>query len=299
VPARDLTPPTSGDLARSLTVLRGDDAVPGRTTPWRDVDAVFLVPPAVRSAADAVRHLLDEPELHFAPGLRRGTLAVLPRVDALTRVALAWEWSVEAADFSVHSLGPSDLTDDDRAALEAWLRVTARLLTLFSGWVDAAVDRLLDDVVEGRDVSVPPVPTTPAADTTGPAPLAGGTAPVTAGPAPVRVRARLGTRVDVPDASGPHPRVDVELHDPADPGWEAFVDAATRAPLGYRRTIEHEGLARAFTYFVADDVDDVTPGDLVHWHDQHIQRQMLADDARQAYVHLLAGLEPPRSVRYA
>lgn len=288
MPAPDSAPATDGGLARSLTVLRGDDAVPGRATPWRDVEAVFLVPPAARSAADPVRHLLDEPELHFAPGLRRGTLAVLPRVDAFTRAVLAWEWSVEAADFTVHSLGGDDLDDDDRRALETWLRGTVRLLTLFSGWIDAAVDRLLDDVVEGRDVSTPPP--LPASAT----PAAGeGT------PSPSLVHAPLGTRVAAPVAGSAHPRVDVELHDPSDPGWESFVDAATRAPLGWRRTIEHEGLAVAFTYFVADDVDDVTPADLVHWHDQHIQRQMLADDARQAYVHLLAGLGPPSSVRYA
>lgn len=294
MPAPDLTPATDGDLARSVTVLRGDDAVPGWATPWRDIEAVFLVPPAARAAADPVRHLLDEPELHFAPGLRRGTLAVLPRVDALTRAVLSWEWSVEAADFSMHSLAGDDLGDDDRRALETWLRSTVRLLTLFSGWIDAAVDRLLDDVVEGRDVSTPP----PLPSLDGPG--GGSTARTGPGaPTPLSVHAPLGTRVVAPEASAAHPRVDVELHDPSDPGWESFVDAATRAPLGYRRTLEHEGLAVAFTYFVADDVDDVTPADLVHWHDQHIQRQMLADDARQAYVHLLAGLEPPSSIRYA
>jgi hypothetical protein len=92
--------------------------------------------------------------------------------------------------------------------------------------------------------------------------------------------------------------VDVTLPDASDPGWEVFVDAATRQTLGYRRTLDDDGSAYAFSYLVADDVDDVTPDDLVDWHDQHIQRQLLVEDARQAYVHLLAGLEPPVSVQY-
>ncbi|NRD25185.1 hypothetical protein [Frigoribacterium sp. VKM Ac-2836] len=301
------------EMPRSLTILRDEDAPPVRAAPWREVRVAFLVPTTSTGAAARVRHLLDEPELHFTPGLRRGTLALMPRRSALLRIVLDWEWSVEAASFAVHSFDPEPFTAAERDALESWLRATARRLQLFEGAIGRAVTRVDHDVVRGIDTSSPESsladaasvarashPPTPAADPNSPGTgdtLAAGLA--TAGPAATTTSsATLGTRLASPAVGAAHPVVDVTLPDPSDPGWEVFVDATSHQTLGYRRTLDEGGSAYAFSYLVADDVDDVTPEDLVDWHDQHIQRQLLVEDARQAYVHLLAGLEPPVSVQY-
>jgi len=273
--------------ATVLTVRRDHDAAPGRATPWRDVVAEFRVPRSARSSADPVRALFDEPELHYTPGLRRGVLALLPRTSAMTRVVLSWEWSVEAADFAVHSLEPDPFGAAELPALEHWLRDTARRLAEADDALDAAAARVVDDVVAGHDRSAPPRLDGDEAD----AREADGTGSETGS-------AVLGTRVAGPDPSSAHGRVDVRLPDPTDPGHEVLVEVATGRVLGHRRTLAEGGDPWAFRYVVADGVRDVTTGDLVHWHDQHIQRQMLADDARQALVHLLAGLDAPASVGY-
>lgn len=300
----DTPSPLPPEMPRSLTILRDEDAPPVRAAPWREVRVAFLVPTTSTDAASGVRHLLDEPELHFSPGLRQGTLALMPRRSALLRVVLEWEWSVEAASFSVNSFEPEPFTSDERDALEAWLRATARRLQLFEGALTRAVARVDHDVVRGIDTSSPESSLAGAAAV---ARAAGAVASAsaragdlaTAGPAATTMRtATLGTRLASPAAGAPHPVVDVTLPDASDPGWEVFVDATSRQTLGYRRTLDDDGSAYAFSYLVADDVDDVTPDDLVDWHDQHIQRQLLVEDARQAYVHLLAGLEPPVSVQY-
>ena len=70
------------DMARALTIPRHRDGVPARATGWRDVTVRVAVPALARRAADDVRHLLHEPELHYASGLRLGTLALLPRPGA-------------------------------------------------------------------------------------------------------------------------------------------------------------------------------------------------------------------------
>jgi hypothetical protein len=287
VPVSDapLTPdPTPHDPRRGvpspvLTVRREHDAAPGPATPWRDVVAQFSVPRSARPAADPVRDLLDEPELHWTPGLRRGVLALLPRPTALLRVVLTWEWSVEAADFAVHSLEPAPFTSDEVAALENWLRDAARRIVREQDAVEAAATRVVDDVVAGHDLSAPPRPAGLVDDT-------------------IVASAVLGTRVAGPDPASPFGRVDVRLPDPGDPGHEVLVDVATGTLLGHRTTLAEQGDPWAFRYVVADGVDEVTTADLVHWHDQHIQRQMLADDARQALVHLLAGIDAPASVGY-
>ncbi len=314
----DAPSPLPPEMPRSLTVLRDEDAPPVRATPWREVRVDFLVPTTSTGAASGVRHLLDEPELHFSPGLRQGTLALMPRRSALLRVVLAWEWSVEAASFAVHSFEPEPFSSDERDALEAWLRATARRLQLFDGALARAIARVDHDVVRGVDTSSPEASlasAAAAARATAPAgagspasgPVGGRPVPdhsdpvdlAAAGPAATTMRtATLGTRLASPAVGAAHPVVDVTLPDASDPGWEVFVDALSRQTLGYRRTLDDGGSAYAFTYLVADDVDDVTPDDLVDWHDQHIQRQLLVEDARQAYVHLLAGLEPPISVQY-
>jgi hypothetical protein len=296
-------PHLPAEMPRSLTILRDEDAPPVRAAPWREVRVTFLVPVTSTDAAADVRHLLDEPELHFSPGLRRGTLALMPRRSALLRVVLEWEWSVEAASFAVNSFEPEPFRTDELAALEAWLRATARRLQLFEGALARAVARVDHDVVRGIDASSPESSLAGAATTaraTGPgAGGAGSPDLATAGPAATTVRtATLGTRLASPSPSAAHPVVDVTLPDASDPGWEVFVDATSGQTLGYRRTLDVDGSAYAFSYLVADDVDDVTPDDLVDWHDQHIQRQLLVEDARQAYVHVLAGLEPPVSVQY-
>lgn len=264
-------------MSRAVTVRRDDDLAPSLASPWREVTVSFVVPTASARAADAVRPLLPEPELHWAPGLRRGTLAVLPHPAALTRVLLSWEWSIAAADFAVHSLDADPYTEGEQAALEDWLRDTATRLHLLDGAVATAVSRVDADVTDGLDDSAPPAGT----------------------PDGLVVRATLGTRVAAPDPGAAHPRVDVRLPDGADPGWEVFVDVATSERLGFRRTLDDDGEPYAFSYLVADHVDDVSPDDLRRWHDQHIHRQLLADDTRQAYVHLLAGLEAPVSVTYS
>jgi hypothetical protein len=270
-------PPLPDDMSRAITVRRGDDVAPSLASPWREVRIGFVVPESSTGAAHDVRALLPEPELHWAPGLRRGTLAVLPQPAALTRVLLSWEWSVAAADFTVHSFDDEPFTRDERTALEAWLRGAATRLQLLDGAVEAAVDRAVIDVASGVDESAPPV----------------------GAPAGPIAWAVLGTRVAVPDHASAHARVDVALPDGDDPGWEVFMDAATGERLGYRRTLDAAGEPYAFSYLVADHVDDVSPDDLRHWHDQHIHRQLLADDVRQAYVHLLAGLDAPVSVTYS
>jgi hypothetical protein len=302
-------PHLPAEMPRSLTILRDEDAPPVRASPWREVRVAFLVPVTSTDAATGVRHLLDEPELHFSPGLRRGTLALMPRRSALLRVVLEWEWSVEAASFAVNSFEPEPFTSDELAALEAWLRATARRLQLFEGALARAVARVDHDVVRGIDASSPEsslAGTATTARATGPDAAGAGAGAgagsvdlATAGPAATTMRtATLGTRLASPAPGAAHPVVDVTLPDASDPGWEVFVDATSRQTLGYRRTLDVDGSAYAFSYLVADDVDDVTPDDLVDWHDQHIQRQLLVEDARQAYVHVLAGLEPPVSVQY-
>jgi hypothetical protein len=310
---RDPGPVLPPEMPRSLTILRDEDAPPVRAAPWREVQVAFVVPLTSTDAAADVRHLLDEPELHFSPGLRRGTLALLPRRSALLRVVLEWEWSVEAASFAVNSFEPEPFTPDERDALEAWSRATARRLHLFEGALARAVARVDHDVVRGIDTSSPESSLAGAAaaaraaragvEGTGAGSAVDGasrpTDLATAGPAATTLRtATLGTRLASPAPGAAHPVVDVTLPDASDPGWEVFVDADSRQTLGYRRTLDVDGSAYAFSYLVADDVDDVTPGDLVDWHDQHIQRQLLVEDARQAYVHVLAGLEPPVSVQY-
>jgi len=307
--ARPLPP----EMPVSLTILRDEDAPPVRAAPWREVRVAFLVPTTSTDAASGVRHLLDEPELHFSPGLRQGTLALMPRRSALLRVVLEWEWSVEAASFSVNSFEPEPFTSDERDALESWLRATARRLHVFEGALARAVARVDHDVARGIDTSSPESSSAGAAAVARAADAVTGASGsddsrpggvraddlATAGPAATTMRtATLGTRLASPAAGAPHPVVDVTLPDASDPGWEVFVDATSRQTLGYRRTLDDDGNAYAFSYLVADDVDDVTPDDLVDWHDQHIQRQLLVEDARQAYVHLLAGLEPPVSVQY-
>lgn len=277
--------PVPPEMPRSLTVLRDDDAAPRPVAPWRDVQVSFVVPEAAAADAEGVTPLLDEPELHFSPGLRRGSLAVMPRRTALTRAVLDWEWSVDAADFAVHSLEPDPFDAHERRELETWLRASARRLDLYEGVVDRAVARIDHDVVRGQDASSPE--SSPHAD-----------APPVVAPGTTLMRATLGTRLAVPAPDATHRVVDVRLPDASDPGWELFVDAATDETLGFRRTLDDDGIAYAFSYLVADHVDGVAPADLLAWHDQHIQRQLLVEDARQAYVHLLAGIEPPVSVQY-
>jgi hypothetical protein len=269
--------PDGGDDRLSRLVPRHRDALPGRPAAWRVVRAWFAAPPRDLPEAAAVRSLLPDPELHWTPGLRRGTLAVLPGAGALTRVLLSWEWSVDAADFSVHSLEPTGWSEADHVALEAWLRAAAVTLQQHEAQVEAAVRRVVDDVTAGRGESRP-------ADGTGGAGRS--------------VEARLGTGVAGPDEGAAHPSVDVVLPAPDDPGREVFVDTATGTPLGERLTVVADGEAVAFRYVVAAGHDDVSPDDLVRWHDQHLHRQLLADDARQAAVHVVAGLEPPASIAY-
>jgi hypothetical protein len=287
VPAAPGSRPQGGSASTAvLTVRREDDIVPAWTTPWRDVLAEFEIPTAAGESADLVRASLDRPELHWTPGLRRGVLALLPRSTAMVRVVLAWEWSVEAADFSVHSLEPGPFAPDELVALEQWLRDAARRLEAGGDEIDAAVTRVVDDVVSGLDRSAPPQAEASGTDD-------GRT---------IRT-AVLGTRVARPDETSCHGRVDVRLPDPGDPGHEVLVDVSTGRLLGHRTTLVDEGDPWAFRYVVADagaddDPSHVTTADLVRWHDQHIQRQMLADDARQALVHLVAGLDAPASVGY-
>ena len=287
------------DPATVLTLRREHDVVPDRATPWRDVVAEFDVPADARASADLVRPLLDDPELHWTPGLRRGVLALLPRSTAMVRVVLSWEWSVEAADFSVHSLEPEPFSSDDLVVLEGWLRDAARRLASEGDAVEAAVARVVDDVVSGLDRSAPPRSTSTSADDDVVSDPDGA-------PAHTTGTAVLGTRVAGPDTESGHGRVDVRLPDPGDPGHEVLVDVSTGRLLGHRTTLADEGDPWAFRYVVVAEVEagpaegpaEVVPADLVHWHDQHIQRQMLADDARQALVHLLAGLDAPASVGY-
>jgi hypothetical protein len=273
--------PDGGGPASVRTVRREHDVAPGRPTPWRDVVAEFVVPGSARASADLVRPLLDDPELHWTPGLRRGVLALLPRSTAMVRLVLSWEWSVEASDFSVHSLEPDPFSSDELPVLEHWLRDAARRLADEGDAVEAAATRVVDDVVSGLDRSAPPR---------------------RAGADETLGTAVLGTRVAGPDPRSPHGRVDVRLPDPGDPGHEVLMDAVTGRVLGHRTTLAEHGQPWAFRYVVDDDSSrgpsGVTTDDLVHWHDQHIQRQMLADDARQALVHLIAGLDAPASVGY-
>jgi len=295
------TPPCDDD--RLLTVAREDDARPGRPTPWRRVEAGFLVPAAARDAAAAVRPLLDDPELHFTPGLRRGQLVLLPRAQAFVRVALTWEWSVEAASLAVQSWG-DELPAADAAALEGWLRETARTLVTVERALDDAVARVVDDAADGLARSLPPRPgldLLPAGPSSGaaaapPPGAASGTAPAARLDL---VETTLVTRLGRPTPGDAHPRVDVVVPDASVPGVEAFVEAHGGRVLGDRRTVEHEGVATAFTYRVADGAEGVTTTHLRHWHDQHLHARLLAEDARQAYVHLVAGLDAPASVRYA
>lgn len=307
--------PPPHDADRVLTVPREDDARPGRPTPWREVRAGFLVPTSARDTADAVRPLLDDPELHFTPGLRRGQLVLLPRAQAFVRVALTWEWSVEAASLAVQSWG-DELAAADVAVLEGWLRASARTLVTLDRALEDAVARVVDDAADGLSESLPPRPgldLLPVAPSdAGPAAGRGPAAPSVpvapsapapdAGPAPARlglVESTLVTRLARPAPGSAHPRVDVVVPDASVPGVETFVDARDGRVLGDRLTSEHEGLATAFTYRVADGAGDVTTTHLRHWHDQHLHARLLAEDARQAYVHLLAGLDAPLSVRYA
>ena len=289
-------PRPGDDPATVLTVRREHDVVPDRATPWRDVVVAFDVPSGARASADRVRPLLDAPELHWTPGLRRGVLALLPRSTEMIRVVLSWEWSVEAADFSVHSLEPDPFTPDELAELERWLREAARRLTAEGDAVEAAMTRVIDDVVTGLDRSTPVRSSAAAADSNSNSNSNSNDDTIGT--------AVLGTRVARPDEASPHGRVDVRLPDTGDPGHEILVDVATGRLLGHRTTLADDGDPWAFRYVVADDaipVDDtvgVTTGDLVRWHDQHIQRQMLAEDARQALVHLVSGLDAPASVGY-
>jgi hypothetical protein len=263
---------------RPLTVLvpRDHDALPRRSSSWRAIRAWFAVPAtAALPEAAAVQHVFTDPELHWAPGLRRGTLAVLPSPSAFTRALLAWEWSIDAADFSVSSAEPTGWSADETRAVEAWLRAAAAALQQQGDRIDDDVRRVVDDVAAGHDE----------------------TRPVAAGSARL-VEARLGTGVEGPAVGAAHPRVDVVLPASDDPGREVFVDTADGAELGERRTVAVDGEPVAFRYTVADGVDDVTPRELARWHDQHLQRLLLADDARQAAVHVVAGIAPPASVGY-
>jgi len=288
--------PLPRDMARALTIPRHRDGVPARATGWRDVTVRVAVPALARRAADDVRHLLHEPELHYASGLRLGTLALLPRPGALTRVVLSWEWSVEAASFAVHSLDGSAYEAPEAAALESWLRVAARRLDALDDVLDRAAAHVVADVAAGLDVSTPSL-ARPAPDGTGS--RGDDDRARDADLDLVVVEAHLGTSVEPPRPAAAHARVEVVVPDGADPGWEAFVDASTRETLGFRRTLDEDGTPVAFSYLVADHVDDVDVADLVHWHDQHILGQLLAEDVRQACVHLLSGLESPASVGYA
>jgi len=275
---------------RPLTVLvpRDHDALPRRSSSWRAIRAWFAVPAtAALPEAAAVQHLFTDPELHWAPGLRRGTLAVLPSPSAFTRALLAWEWSIDAADFSVSSAEPTGWSADETRAVEAWLRAAAAALEQQSDRIDDDVRRVVDDVAAGHDE------TRPAA-----AESARRAESARVGDSARLVEARLGTGVEGPAAGAAHPRVDVVLPASDDPGREVFVDAADGTELGERRTVAVDGEATAFRYTVADGVDDVTPRELARWHDQHLQRLLLADDARQAAVHVVAGIAPPTSVGY-
>jgi len=292
--------PLPRDMARALTIPRHRDGLPARATGWRDVTVRVAVPALARRAADDVRHLLHEPELHYASGLRLGTLALLPRPGALTRVVLSWEWSVEAASFAVHSLDGNAYAAPEAAALESWLRVAARRLDALDDVLDRAAAHVVADVAAGLDVSTPSLArTAPGGDGDGTVPHGRDDRVHDAELDLVVVEARLGTSVEPPRPGAAHARVEVVVPDGADPGWEAFVDASTRETLGFRRTLDEDGTPVAFSYLVADHVDDVDVADLVHWHDQHILGQLLAEDVRQACVHLLSGLESPASVGYA
>jgi hypothetical protein len=245
-----------------VLVPQEHDAVPRRSSSWRAIRAWFAVPAtAIVPEAAAVQHLFTDPELHWAPGL--------------TRAVLTWEWSVDAADFSVSSLEPTGWSADETRAVEAWLRAAAAALQQQGDRIDDDVRRVVDDVAAGHDE----------------------TRSVVAESARLVV-ARRGTGVEGPAAGAAHPRVDVVLPASDDPGREVFVDAADGTELGERRTVAVDGEPVAFRYTVADGVDDVTPRELARWHDQHLQRLLLADDARQAAVHVVAGIAPPTSVGY-
>jgi len=253
-------------------------------SPWRDVTIGFVLPEIAFGAAVSIDGLLEEPELHFAPGPAGSRLTLIPRVTTFARLLLEWETLPELGTFTASSLpGTAALSFDaaELARIGQWMRDVATHLHAYRRRIVEASERAIRDASAGLDRSMPEEPTTHDSNVRG-----------------VHVvSARIGTRVAGP--TGPEGLGVVDLlPDPAGDG--VFVERATRRILGRRSTLRRADGGVEVDYRVDDDApQNVGRTELDGWYDQHIAREVLFDDVRQTYVHLIAGLDAPLSVSYS
>jgi len=256
--------------SRVRTLLAGADPGLLRPSPLRHVNAGFWLPEEAFGASLDVDALLEEPRLTYQPDVI-STLTLVPVRSA--DVTLTFTWGGEARRLSMEAHGAVPLAVADMATLERWMSATASRCHAYRLLVRDAADRVMWDAADGGDTSLPDSDERIAGQ---------------------MVLTPLTTRVTGPDASWPCGVVELDDEPPGPIKRMRFVDSLTQRSLGTISLLASaESNELLETYEVDEGVADVTADDLVFWHQQVGLRELLYEDARAAYVYLLAGLEPP------
>lgn len=261
---------------------------PGSSSPWHDLTVGLLLPDAAFGAAVDIDGLLRDPELHYAATTKTSRLMLMPRIGTFSRLLLEWETLPEIGVFTVGSLTPSPLSAEQIGRLETWMRDVAVVCHANRDRIRETSERAVRDAASGLDTSLPP----------------------SGAPHAQIVSAHIRTSVTGPPPGSAFGVVDVIApmrlpHDsaPADDGATEsgdemrFVARDSGTLLG--RRITHRRGDAVMGVALESFADGVDAGDLTAWYDQHIAREVLFDDVWQVYVHLIAGLDAPSSIRYA
>lgn len=262
-----------------------DHATPpsDHATSWRELTVGFVLPDEAFGAAVDVEGLLFDPELHYTAQPTTSRLMLMPRAGTFTRLLLEWENLPEIGVFTSGSLGADAPPPDDVSRLETWMRDVAVVCHTHRDRIREASERAVRDATLGLDDSLPAHGA-----------LHADVAHTHVVAAHV-VSAHVGTSVRGPSPSARVGVVDV-VAEPGRADEVRFVERETGRVLG-RRITRRSGDDIVDTALV-DDAPGVTRADLAGWYDQHIAREVLFDDVWQVYVHLIAGLDAPASVRY-
>lgn len=240
---------------------------------WREITIGLILPDSAFGAAVDVDDLLDDPELHFAATASSSRLMLMPQAGAFSRLLLEWETLPEIGVFTSSALTLAPVMPDQLARLETWMRDVAVVCHGLRDRIREAAERAVRDAALGHDTSLP----------------------ANVAPRSHLVSAQVGTSVAGPGEASPFGVVDVEAV-PGSIDEMRFVRRETGETLG-RRITRRDGdeIVDVALLPVADGVD---VAELVTWYDQHIAREVLFDDVWQVYVHLIAGLDAPASIRY-
>jgi hypothetical protein len=248
--------------------------------PWRELTVGLLLPEAAFGAAVGIDTLLTDPELHYTAAPASSRLLLLPRAGTFSRLLLVWENLPEIGVFTAAAMTIAPMLPEQIARLETWMRDVAVVLHANRDRIREASERVVRDATLGLASSLPS----------------------TDAPRSHVVAAAIGTNVAGPSPDTPFGIVDIRAENPEPDSSTSeadqvvrFVQRATDLELGRRITRRSDSEIHAVALVPA--LAGVTPSQLADWYDQHIAREVLFDDVWQVYVHLVAGLDAPASIR--